>query len=289
MCLMIMKCSILEVFCGSISESQSARRFLGEIEQSFAKKEKVEMSNLLAKLILMKYKGRGNIREYIMEMSNLATKLKSLKLELGENFILHLRDKTENAHFASTSQNKKRKNIKGVAKISFQQKISKKDKEFTKYFCKKLGHMNKQCPKYTTSVPKDTWWVDFGATTHISVTMQVVVEAIGTFQLQLKTRFYLDLFETFVVLSFRKNLISISSLDKFGFFCSFGNNKVIMFIDDYSRYGYLYLIHEKSQSQKVFKSFKAKVELQLGKKIKAIKFDCGGEYYGRYDGSREEC
>jgi len=36
----------------------------------------------------------------------------------------------------------------------------------------------------------------------------------------------LDLFETFVVPSFRRNLISISSLDKFGFSCSFGNNKV---------------------------------------------------------------
>jgi len=57
-----------------------------------------------------------------------------------------------------------------------------------------------------------------------------------------------------------------------------------LFIDDYSRYGYLYLLHEKSQSLDVFKGFMAKVELQLGKKIKAIKYDRGGEYYGRYDG-----
>ncbi|RDX96349.1 hypothetical protein CR513_21000, partial [Mucuna pruriens] len=42
---------------------------------------------------------------------------------------------------------------------------------------------------------------------------------------------------------------------------------------------YLYLIHEKSQSLDVFKSFKAKVE--HGKKIKAIKYNRGGEYYGR--------
>ena len=60
-----------------------------------------------------------------------------------------------------------------------------------------------------------------------------------------------------------------------------------MFIDDYSRYGYLYLIPGKSQSLDIFKTFKAEVELQLGKKIKAVKSDCGGEYYGRYDGSRE--
>ena len=39
----------------------------------------------------------------------------------------------------------------------------------------------------------------------------------------------MDLFETFAVPSFRRNLISISSLDKFGFSCSFGNNKVSLY------------------------------------------------------------
>ena len=56
-----------------------------------------------------------------------------------------------------------------------------------------------------------------------------------------------------------------------------------MFIDDYSRYDYLYLIHEKSQSLDVFKSFKDEVELQLGKKIKTVKSDHGGEHYGTMD------
>ncbi|RXY49774.1 hypothetical protein DD573_29820, partial [Klebsiella pneumoniae] len=68
----------------------SAKKFLEKIEQYFAKNEKAETSNLLAKLISMKYKGKGNIREYIIEMSNLASKLKSLKLELGEDLLVHL-------------------------------------------------------------------------------------------------------------------------------------------------------------------------------------------------------
>ena len=62
----------------------------------------------------------------------------------------------------------------------------------------------------------------------------------------------------------------------------------ITFIDNHSRYGHLYLIHEKSQALDVFKSFKVEVELQLGKKIKAIKSYHGGEYYGIYDGSKEQ-
>ena len=39
----------------------------------------------------------------------------------------------------------------------------------------------------------------------------------------------MDLNETFVVPSFRRNLVSISVLDKFGYFCSFGNNKFSLF------------------------------------------------------------
>ena len=62
----------------------------------------------------------------------------------------------------------------------------------------------------------------------------------------------------------------------------------ITFIDDYSRYDYLYLIHEKSQSLDVFKNFKAEVENQLSKKIKVVRFNRGGEYYGRYDRSGEQ-
>ena len=67
-----------------------------------------------------------------------------------------------------------------------------------------------------------------------------------------------------------------------------GQQYFISFIDDYSRYGYLYLIHKKSQSLEVFKSFKAEVELQLGKKIKVVKSGRCGEYYGRYDRSGEQ-
>ena len=291
-----------------------------------------------------------------------------------------------------------------------------------------------------TSVPKHTWWIDSGATSHISVSMQgclscrkpndgeryifegdvkkVEVEAVGIFRLLLNYGTYLDLNQTFFVLSFRRNLVSISVLDKFGYSCSFGNNKFslfqnsnlvgtgslsyvdnlymldtvasyhetlqlstrgvkrkltnenssslwhkrlghiskrrieklvsdgildsldfvdfeictnyikgkqtntrrfgankatdvlelihtdicepfpmvswngqqyfITFINDFSRYGYLYLIHEKSQSLDVFKSFKVEVENQLNKMIKNVISDRDGEYYGKYDYSSEQ-
>ena len=57
----------------------------------------------------------------------------------------------------------------------------------------------------------------------------------------------------------------------------------ITFIDDYSHYGFVELIREKSDS---LEAFKAKVELQQGKKIKMVHSDRVGEYYGRYDEMR---
>ena len=63
----------------------------------------------------------------------------------------------------------------------------------------------------------------------------------------------------------------------------------ITFIDNHSCYGYFYLVHEKSQSLDVFKNFKAKVENQFAKKIKAVRSDRGDEYYSRYDGLGQQC
>ncbi|GJY18052.1 retrotransposon protein, putative, ty1-copia subclass [Tanacetum coccineum] len=45
-----------------------------------------------------------------------------------------------------------------------------------------------------------------------------------------------------------------------------------------SRYGYVYLLKHKHEVFETFKVFKSEVELQLGKKIKALRSDRGGEY-----------
>lgn len=59
----------------------------------------------------------------------------------------------------------------------------------------------------------------------------VEVKAIGHFRLLLGTGYFLDLLDTFIVLSFRRNLLSVSLLDKFGYFCSFGNNQFSLSIN----------------------------------------------------------
>ena len=74
-----------------------------------------------------------------------------------------------------------------------------------------------------------------------------------------------------------------------------GHKYFIMFIDNHSCYSFVELIREKSDFLEVFKAFKAKVELQQGKKIKVVQqgkkikvihSDIVGEYCGRYDEMR---
>ena len=57
-----------------------------------------------------------------------------------------------------------------------------------------------------------------------------------------------------------------------------GANYFITFTDDFSRYGYVYLIKHKHEAFETFKVFQSEVENQLGKTIKALRSDRGGEY-----------
>ena len=61
-----------------------------------------------------------------------------------------------------------------------------------------------------------------------------------------------------------------------------GKKYFITFIDDYSRYMYVYLLHNKYEALDAFKVFKAEVENQCGKEIQIMRSDRGDEYYGRY-------
>ncbi|XP_020598841.1 uncharacterized protein LOC110038368 [Phalaenopsis equestris] len=89
--LMIIKRGIPEAFRGAVSsEITDAASFLAEIEKRFAKSDKTETGILLKKLISMRFRGKKSIREYIVEMSNIASKLKLLKLELPDDLLVHL-------------------------------------------------------------------------------------------------------------------------------------------------------------------------------------------------------
>jgi len=46
-------------------------------------------------------------------------------------------------------------------------------------------------------------------------------------------------------------------------------------------YGYVYLLHEKSHAVDALQIYLNEVERQLDRKVKVVRFDRDGEYYGR--------
>ena len=63
-------------------------------------------------------------------------------------------------------------------------------------------------------------------------------------------------------------LIHLDLCESFSTASRNGQQYFITFINGYSRYSYLDLIHEKSQSLNVFKTFKVEVKNKLNKRIK---------------------
>ena len=53
---------------------------------------------------------------------------------------------------------------------------------------------------------------------------------------------------------------------------------LITFIDNFSRYVWVYFLKHKDEALEKFKEFKTTVERELGKKIKCLRTDNGGEY-----------
>ncbi|KAB2605750.1 hypothetical protein D8674_005467 [Pyrus ussuriensis x Pyrus communis] len=62
-----------------------------------------------------------------------------------------------------------------------------------------------------------------------------------------------------------------------------GHRYFVNFIDDFSRLGYTFLIIEKSEALNCFVKYRIEAEKQLGKVIKIVRSDRGGEYFGRPD------
>jgi transposase InsO family protein len=57
-----------------------------------------------------------------------------------------------------------------------------------------------------------------------------------------------------------------------------GKKYFITFIDDYSRKCWVYFLEKKSEAFETFKEFKVMIEKTMGKKIRSLRSDRGGEY-----------
>lgn len=500
LCLNLLRMSMAESIKPSMPKTGKAREFILKIKEQSQSDvaDKSIVGSLMSELTTKRFDWSQTIHEHVTHMSNLASRLTSMGMEVHGSFLVQfiinslppeygqfqvnyntIKDKWNFQELKAMliqeeARLKKQKNqvalIVGLNKAgsSFKKpsmKDKKKDKGIFKgpeskirkvvkcFFCKKEGHIKKDCPRRKAwfdkkgtqhlfvcselnlvEVPRNTWWLDSGASTHVSHIeqgfstiqplkgtesylfmgnrMKARIVGIGTYRLIFDTGCFIDLENCLFVPECARNLISVSRLDDLGFDFKIGhgvfslyrkdyfygngtlvdslyrfnldksfseslfnvenqgikrsasNEKsallwhkrlghiskermtrlikkellppldfsdldvciecikgkqtkhitkkpatrssqllelihtdicgpfeapswsgekyFITFIDDYSRYGYTYLLHDKAESVNVLKLFIDEVERQLEKKVKVVRSDRGGEFYGRF-------
>ena len=90
MCLKIMKHSISETIKGVMPKTEKAKVFMIEIRNRFKRSDKAEVSSLLGRLTHASYNDHGNIREYIVELSDVVSKIRSFGLKIEDELLAYL-------------------------------------------------------------------------------------------------------------------------------------------------------------------------------------------------------
>ncbi|KAA0046843.1 Retrovirus-related Pol polyprotein from transposon TNT 1-94 [Cucumis melo var. makuwa] len=275
--LMFMQMTVANNIKSTIKNTEDAKEFMKSVEKCSQSEsaDKSLVGTLMSTLTNIKFDGSRTIHEHILEITNLAARLKTMGMEVNENFLVTfilnslpseygpfhmnyntLKDKW-NVHelqsmliqeearlkkpiihstnlMGHKGARKKpgKKNGKGNhGQLKVKQSsapIHKKGQIKDKCrFCNKPGHYQKDCLK------RKAWFENKGKhnalgfltarTTNpnerfifMGNIVKVPVEAVGTYRLTLDTGHHLDLFDTFYVPSFSRNLISLSKLDTSG-------------------------------------------------------------------------
>ena len=88
--LMAMRRAISEHLKSGLPDEISAKNFLAVVEQRYFVSEKAEAGTLMSQLTNMKYNNAESMRDYILSMFHIQKKLKGLKLDLPDDFIVLL-------------------------------------------------------------------------------------------------------------------------------------------------------------------------------------------------------
>ena len=180
--LMLIKSHISQSIRGSIPDCDRVKAYMKAIDEQFVSSDKALASTLMKKLASMTLDKSRSVREHIMEMRDIVAKLKSLKVEISESFLVHfilnslpseytpfkisynthkeewsinelltmrvqenerLKHETpESVHLVTHGRGNTKK---GKGKSVLMKKDGNKDKC---RFCKKKGHWKKDCLKY---------------------------------------------------------------------------------------------------------------------------------------------
>jgi transposase InsO family protein len=213
---------------GSVDQHEKVRDLLKAIDEQFVTSDKALASTLIMKFSSLRLTSVRGVHEHIMQIRDIVAQLKKLEVEMSESFLVHymlntlphqyghfkisynthkdkwsinelmtmcvqeegrlVMEQGESAMLATHGKGKSQANQKGKGKITPQTDIKKDSKCF---FCKKKGHMKKECAKFQKwladkgnptsfvcyesnmiNVNINTWWIDSGSTIHISNSLQ---------------------------------------------------------------------------------------------------------------------
>ncbi|XP_075111914.1 uncharacterized protein LOC142182024 [Nicotiana tabacum] len=87
--LMLIKANISQSIKGSIPNSDKVKTYMKEIDEQFVSSDKALAITLMKRLSSMTFDRSRTVREHIIEMRDIAAKLKSLEIDMSEPFLVH--------------------------------------------------------------------------------------------------------------------------------------------------------------------------------------------------------
>ncbi|XP_059281612.1 uncharacterized protein LOC132035372 [Lycium ferocissimum] len=87
--LILIKAHISQSIRGSIPNSDKVKAYMKAIEEQFVSSDKALSNTLMKRLSSMTFDRSRSVREHIMEMRDIAAKLKSLEVDMSAPFLVH--------------------------------------------------------------------------------------------------------------------------------------------------------------------------------------------------------
>jgi hypothetical protein len=87
---MVIRSSIMVAIRGAILNYETSKEYLKKVKSQFTVSSKMYASIIIKRLVTEKYSFDNGVREHILKMSNMASKLKPMDMGLKDDFIVHL-------------------------------------------------------------------------------------------------------------------------------------------------------------------------------------------------------
>jgi hypothetical protein len=89
-CFMVIKRSIMEAIKGAIPPCETAKEYLKKVKSQFAGSSKTYTSTIIKRLMKKKYTFGIGVREHILKMSKMTSKLKPMDMGFKNEFVVHI-------------------------------------------------------------------------------------------------------------------------------------------------------------------------------------------------------